>query len=88
MKLIQYPKVVTTLSLVFSGIASAVPLGLVEGLGDESYQLREKAEQDLTLWAKKEGEKGLDEVRALKKKSPIEGIKSDAANDEGLNISL
>ncbi len=80
MKLIQYPKVVTTLSLVFSGIASAVPLGLVEGLGDESYQLREKAEQDLTLWAKKEGEKGLDELSALKKKSQSPEVKSRLDN--------
>ena len=80
MKFIQYTELVAALSLVITGIASAVPQELVDGLGDESYQLREKAEQDLTLWAKKKGEKGLDELSALKKKAQSPEVKSRLDN--------
>lgn len=80
MKFIQYTELVAALSLVITGIASAVPQELVDGLGDESYQLREKAEQDLTLWAKKKGEKSLGELSALKKKSKSPEVKSRLDN--------
>jgi hypothetical protein len=51
-----------------TGTASAVPQELVDDLGNESYQLREKAEKELTLWTKKEGEKAVDELDKMKEK--------------------
>ncbi len=80
MKLIQHTKLVATLSLVITGTIAAVPQELVDGLGDENYQLREKAEQDLTLWAKKKGQKGLDDLSALKKKVQSPEVKSRLDN--------
>ena len=71
MKLIQHAKIVTAFSIVSLGLmgsAVAVPQDLIDGLGNESYQHREKAEVELAKWAKKEGEKGLDELSTLKKK--------------------
>jgi membrane-associated protease RseP (regulator of RpoE activity) len=58
----------------------AVPQELVDGLGDESYQLREKAEQELAQWAKKNGEKGLDVLSDLKKKAQSPEVKSRLDN--------
>ena len=52
-----------------SGVAMAAPLDLIEGLGDESYQLREKSEQELALWAKKNGEQALNDLSDIKKKA-------------------
>jgi membrane-associated protease RseP (regulator of RpoE activity) len=61
-------------------MAMAVPQELVDGLGDESYQLREKAEQELAQWAKKNGEKGLDVLSDLKKKVQSPEVKSRLDN--------
>lgn len=58
----------------------AVPQELVDGLGNVSYQLREKAEQDLTLWVQRNGKKGLDELSELKKKSQSPEVQSRLNN--------
>ncbi len=58
----------------------AVPQELVDGLGDESYKLREKAEQELAKWAKKNGEEGLDVLSELKKKAQSPEVQSRLDN--------
>ncbi len=80
MKFIQHTILVTALSIGIAGVAMAIPQELVDGLGDESYQLREKAEQDLTLWAKKNGKKSLGELSDLKKKSQSPEVQSRLDN--------
>ena len=80
MKFIRHNLLVTALILGVSGMAMAVPQELVDGLGDESYQLREKAEQELAQWAKKNGEKGLDVLSDLKKKVQSPEVKSRLDN--------
>jgi len=80
MKFTQYTRLVAVISLTLTGIGSAVPQELVDGLGNENYQLREKAEQDLTLWAKKNGEKTWGELNALKKKAQSPEVKSRLEN--------
>jgi membrane-associated protease RseP (regulator of RpoE activity) len=80
MKFIPHAKLVAISSIVIIGVASAVPQELVDGLGDESYQLREKSEQELSLWAKKKGEEGLNELDAIKKKSPSPEVRSRIDN--------
>ncbi len=80
MKISNHIKFISTLGLAFSGLASAVPQALVDGLGDESYQLREKAEQDLVTWAKGKGEGCLDELSDLKKKVESPEVKSRLDN--------
>jgi membrane-associated protease RseP (regulator of RpoE activity) len=80
MKFIRHNLLVTALILGVSGMAMAVPQELVDGLGDESYQLREKAEQELAQWAKKNGEKGLDVLSDLKKKAQSPEVKSRLDN--------
>jgi S1-C subfamily serine protease len=80
MKFILHNLLVTALILGVSGMAMAVPQELVDGLGDESYQLREKAEQELAQWPKKNGEKGLDVLSDLKKKVQSPEVKSRLDN--------
>jgi membrane-associated protease RseP (regulator of RpoE activity) len=80
MKFISHPIIVATLSLAIIGLAAAVPVELIDGLGDENYQLREKSEQGLKLWAKNKGEQGLDELSELKKKSKSPEVKSRLEN--------
>jgi hypothetical protein len=80
MKFIQHTKLAAALSLGIAGMAMAVPQELVDGLGDESYQLREKAEQELAKWAKKNGEEGLDVLSNLKEKAKSPEVKSRLDN--------
>ncbi len=63
-----------------SGVASAVPQELIEGLGDESYELREKSEKDLMLWAKEQGKKGVSELDRMKEKVQSPEVKSRLDN--------
>jgi hypothetical protein len=67
-------------SFAITGFALAVPQELVEGLGNESYQEREKAEQELSLWAKERGETAFDELSEMKKKTSSPEVKSRLDN--------
>ena len=82
MKIIQHTKLVIALSLGIAGMAMAevVPQELVDGLGAESYQLREKSEIELAKWAKEKGEKGLDVLSELKQKAKSPEVKSRLDN--------
>ena len=80
MKFSKHIKIVSTLSLALTGAAFAVPQELVDDLGDENYQLREKAEKELVQWAKKEGRKGVEELDQLKKKAQSPEVKSRLDN--------
>lgn len=83
MKFIQQTKLAAVLSLgitAMSGVAMAVPQELVDGLGDESYVNREKAEQDLTMWAKKNGEAGIGVLSELKKRARSPEVRSRLDN--------
>ncbi len=80
MKFSKHIKIVSTLSLALTGTAFAVPQELVDDLGDENYQLREKAEKELVQWAKKEGKKGVEELDQLKKKAQSPEVKSRLDN--------
>lgn len=79
MRFFQKIKLVITLNLSLIGLvglSQAAPQDLIDGLGDESYQLREKSEQELALWAKQNGEKGLQELTDLKEESQSPEVKS------------
>ena len=85
MKFTQHFKILVMLLGVaglagLTGVAVAVPQELVDGLGDENYQLRENAEKDLTLWAKKKGEEGLTELGRMKQKVKSPEVKSRLDN--------
>lgn len=80
MKFIQLTQVTVISSLAITGLATAVPQEILEGLGDESYQRREKSEEDLALWAKSRGETAFDELSELKKKSSSPEVKSRLDN--------
>ncbi|MGJ8655723.1 MAG: PDZ domain-containing protein [Akkermansiaceae bacterium] len=85
MKFTQHSKMLAVLSVGvglvgLTGVVYAVPQELVDGLGDESYQLREKSEKDLTLWAREKGEKGLTELDKMKEKVTSPEVRSRLEN--------
>jgi hypothetical protein len=82
MKTTQFTKLFTALILVITGTATvmAVPQELVDGLGDENYQLRERSEQELAKWAKKNGEEGVEILSDLKRKVQSPEVKSRLGN--------
>lgn len=80
MNIFQYTQLTLASSLAVTGFATAVPQELVEGLGNESYQHREKSEQELSLWAKERGETAFDELSEMKKKTSSPEVKSRLDN--------
>lgn len=61
-------------------MALAVPQNLVDDLGAENYELREKAEQDLAKWAKEKGQDSYEELSELKSKASSPEVKSRLEN--------
>lgn len=73
-------KLAAVLSLGMAGVAMAVPQELVDGLGDDNYQLREKSEKELIQWAKKKGEEGVKDLSDLKKRTQSPEVLSRLEN--------
>lgn len=82
-------KLSTNLNFLFSlgltlfilpAMVSAVPQNLVDDLGAENYELREKAEQDLAKWAKEKGQDSYEELSELKSKASSPEVKSRLEN--------
>ncbi len=63
-------------NLGLAHLSFGVPQELIDGLGDESFQLRESSEQKLTKWLKGEGEAGVKELEELREKTVSPELKS------------
>jgi len=73
--------------VALAGSLSAVPQELIEGLADENYHAREKAENDLAQWAKARGEKSIKELDGIKQKASSPEVKSRLDNViSGVNV--
>lgn len=90
MKSFQHLKL-TLVSGVFglslNGLAMAVPLDLVETLGDEDFQQREAAQEKLSAWAKGKGKETFNEFEQLKQSNKSPEVKMRLDNVmEGMAI--